>query len=187
MPRAYSAGLFFFRHSVTGGNAIKFTDSGEADRVAGCLSTVKLGMSKQDLDHSNIDVLLEQVGREAVAQNARRGPVHGRGRSSQRPRMRDRFEAMKLWFCRSSSERSACFRAKICGRSRLAKGRRSEQRDEQGLPLVVAQFIEPSGFLGLIGIFGKRAAFKGIPQFLPHGGIFVRCLTQQNRWKHPNE
>jgi hypothetical protein len=29
LPRAYSAGLFFFRHSVTGGNAIKFTDSGE--------------------------------------------------------------------------------------------------------------------------------------------------------------
>src|SRR5262249_11284413 len=58
---------------------------------------------------------------------------------------------------------------------------------EQGLPLVVAELIEPSGFLGLIGIFGKRAAFKGGPEFLHHGGIFFRTLTQQNRWKRRKE
>jgi hypothetical protein len=58
---------------------------------------------------------------------------------------------------------------------------------EQSLSLVVAQIIEPSAFLGLIGIFGKRAAFKSSPEFLPHGGIFFRRLTQQNRWKRRKE
>jgi hypothetical protein len=53
----------------------------------------------------------------------------------------------------------------------------SSEGIEQSLPLVVTQIIEPSAFLGLIGIFGKRAAFKGNPDFLPHGGIFFRCLT----------
>jgi hypothetical protein len=43
----------------------------------------------------------------------------------------------------------------------------SSEGIEQGLPLVIAELIEPSGFLGLIGIFGKRAAFKAAQSFCP--------------------
>src|SRR5260370_34840214 len=49
---------------------------GLADGIAGDMSIerrgLELGMPKQDLDDANIDVLLEQVGREAVAQGVRR-------------------------------------------------------------------------------------------------------------------
>src|SRR6266850_8515860 len=49
-----------------------------ADRVGGDARVerrgLKLGMSKQDLDHPNVNVLFEQVGREAMAQGVRRHP-----------------------------------------------------------------------------------------------------------------
>ncbi len=36
---------------------------------------VELGMSEQDLDHTNVDVLLEQVRGEAVSERVRRHPI----------------------------------------------------------------------------------------------------------------
>src|SRR5262244_2836874 len=47
-----------------------------ADRVGGDARVerrrLKLGMTEQDLDHPNVNVLFEQVGREAMAQSVRR-------------------------------------------------------------------------------------------------------------------
>src|SRR5687767_14305143 len=47
-----------------------------ADRGAGDPSVerggVELGVAQQDLDHPNVDVLLQQVGREAVPERVRR-------------------------------------------------------------------------------------------------------------------
>src|SRR6266446_6657503 len=40
---------------------------------------VELGVTEQDLDHPNIDVLLEQMGREAMAQGVRRHPLGNLG------------------------------------------------------------------------------------------------------------
>src|SRR6476659_11045897 len=42
---------------------------------------VELGVPEQHLDHADIDVLLEQVGREAVAQRVRRDPLGDLGRA----------------------------------------------------------------------------------------------------------
>src|SRR5215212_9513162 len=36
---------------------------------------LELGVPEQDLDHADVDVLLQQVGREAVAQRVRRDPL----------------------------------------------------------------------------------------------------------------
>src|SRR5712675_40691 len=47
-------------------------DAGGHMGVARC--GVELGMSEQNLDHTNIDVLLEQVRGEAVSQRVRRNP-----------------------------------------------------------------------------------------------------------------
>src|SRR5262249_34789383 len=50
-----------------------------ADRVGGDARVerrrLKLGMTEQDLDHPNVNVLFEQVGREAMAQSVRRHPL----------------------------------------------------------------------------------------------------------------
>src|SRR6202022_3776146 len=48
-------------------------DAGGHMGVARC--GVELGMSEQNLDHTNIDVLLEQVRGEAVSQGVRRNPI----------------------------------------------------------------------------------------------------------------
>ena len=57
-----------------------------ADRIGGDLGVkrrgLELGMPKQDLDDANIDVLLEQVGREAVAQGVRRHALADLGQVS---------------------------------------------------------------------------------------------------------
>jgi hypothetical protein len=49
---------------------------GDAGVERRCL---KLGVTQQDLNHPNIDVLLEQVGRKAVAQGVRRHPLGNLG------------------------------------------------------------------------------------------------------------
>src|SRR3954470_19736613 len=42
---------------------------------------LELGVPEQDLDHADVDVLLQQVGREAVAQRVRRDPLGDLGRA----------------------------------------------------------------------------------------------------------
>src|SRR5258708_14035415 len=51
---------------------------------------VELGMSEQDLDHTNVDVLLEQVRGEAVPQRVRRHPI---GQPSQSDRKSTRLNS----------------------------------------------------------------------------------------------
>ena len=59
-----------------------------ADRVGGHPRVdrggVELGVPEQHLDHADVDVLLEQVGGEAVAQRVRRHPLLDLGQRARR-------------------------------------------------------------------------------------------------------